>query len=399
MEASDQAALALLFIVAAAFLLPLVGDRVRVPAVVLEILFGVLIGPVFGLVEGAEFLDRLAELGFFLLMFLAGFEIDVRTFSRRGRDQVLTGLLIFVLTMAGAWMAAELLGYGLFMAFVLATTSVGLVVPTLRSTRRMQTRLGQTILVAALLADFLTLLGVTVFALFEDRGSGSHLLAIPAFFAVAAAILLTLKWVVWWRPEWFGRLFEIDDPEEIGTRASLALMLVFVAVSIAFGIEKILGAFLAGTVFAMVFRNRTALARQLNGFSYGFLIPIFFINVGIHFDVDALGEPGAITGMLVLVGAAVAVKVFPALVLVIGRLTLREALAAGALLSARLSLIIAVAELGVRLEVIDRTVEASIIVLAAVTATLAPIVFRLLAPSLGAAEAEGNGGARPSGGG
>lgn len=385
---SDQAALALVFIVAAAFLLPLLGGRVRIPAVVLEILFGVLAGPVFGVVEGAEFLDRLAELGFFLLMFLAGFEIDIRTFGRRGRDQLLTGLAVFGLTMAGALVAARLLGHGLFMAFILATTSVGLVVPTLRSTRRMQTRLGQSILVSALLADFLTLLGVTVFALFEDRGGGAFLLAIPGFFAVAAAILLLLKWLVWWRPEWFDRLFEVDDPEEIGTRASLALMLVFVAVSIAFGIEKILGAFLAGTVFAMVFRNRTALARQLNGFSYGFLIPIFFINVGLHFDIDALREPGAITGMLVLVGVAVAVKMVPALVFMFRRLSLRESLAAGALLSARLSLIIAVAELGVRLDVIDRTLEASIIVLAAVTATLAPIVFRLLAPPLGTSDGE-----------
>jgi Kef-type K+ transport system membrane component KefB len=379
-SASDQAALSLVFIVAAAFLLPLVADRILVPAVVLEILFGVLIGPVFGLVEGAEFLERLAELGFFLLMFLAGFEIDVRTFGKRGRGQVLTGLAIFAVTMGLALLASDLLGHGLFMAFILATTSVGLVVPTLRSTRRMQTRMGQAILVSALLADFLTLLGVTVFALFEDRGGGAHLLRIPAFFAVAAAVLLLLKWVVWWRPEWFDRLFEIDDPEEIGTRASLALMLTFVAISIAFGIEKILGAFLAGTVFAMVFRNRTALARQLNGFSYGFLIPIFFIDVGLHFDMHALREPGAITGMLALVGAAVAVKTIPALLLVARRLTFRESLAAGALLSARLSLIIAVAELGVRLEVIDRTLEASIIVLAAVTATLAPIVFRFVAP-------------------
>ena len=72
----------------------------------------------------------------------------------------------------------------------------------------------------------------------------------------------------------------------------------FVAVSIAFGIEKILGAFLAGTVFAMVFRNRTALARQLNGFSYGFLIPIFFINVGIEFPLEDRDDLEAVEGML-----------------------------------------------------------------------------------------------------
>jgi Kef-type K+ transport system membrane component KefB len=129
------------------------------------------------------------------------------------------------------------------------------------------------------------------------------------------------------------------------------------------------------------------LAQQLNGFSYGFLIPIFFINVGIRFDLDALREPGALTGLAALFGAAVLVKMIPALAYLLRRMSLRESLAAGTLLSARLSLIIAVAELGVRLDVIDRTLEASIIVLAAVTATLAPIVFRLLAPPLPPAEA------------
>jgi Kef-type K+ transport system membrane component KefB len=386
-SASDQAALSLILIVSAAFLLPLLAGPLRVPAVVLEIVFGIVVGPWLGVVEEAEFLNRLAELGFFLLMFLAGFEIDVRTFGRRGIGQLGTGLGVFALTLGGAWLAADILGHGAFMTFVLATTSVGLVVPTLRSTRRTATRLGQAVLVEALLADFLTLLGVTVFALVEEHGAGFNVLAIPGFFVVVGVSLVALRWVVWWRPEWFDQLFEIDHPEEIGTRASLALMLAFVGVSIVFGIEKILGAFLAGTVFALVFRNRGPLAQQRNGFSYGFLRPIFFINVGIRFDLDALREPGALTGLAALFGAAVLVKMIPALAYLLRRMSLRESLAAGTLLSARLSLIIAVAELGVRLDVIDRTLEASIIVLAAVTATLAPIVFRLLAPPLPPAEA------------
>ena len=65
------------------------------------------------------------------------------------------------------------------------------------------------------------------------------------------------------------------------------------------------GAFIAGTGFALVFRNRGTLGQQLSGFSYGFLIPIFFINVGIHFDLDAFRAPGAVTGMLALLGMGV----------------------------------------------------------------------------------------------
>ncbi|MFQ5948598.1 MAG: cation:proton antiporter, partial [Acidimicrobiia bacterium] len=177
-----------------------------------------------------------------------------------------------------------------------------------------------------------------------------------------------------------------EHPEELGIRASIALMLVFVGISIVFGIETILGAFLAGTVFALVFRHRGGLEAQLSGFSYGFLIPIFFINVGINFDLDAMREPGALTATLALIGLAVLVKLIPSLTLLLRRLSLREVLAAGALLSARLSLIIAVAELGVELEVIDRAVQARIILLAAVTTTVAPVIFRFLAPPLPAAK-------------
>jgi Kef-type K+ transport system membrane component KefB len=376
----DQSAATLILIASAAFVLPLVGRRIRVPAVVLEIVFGVIIGPATGWVDGTELLNQLGELGFFLLMFLSGFEIELRTFERRGIGQITTGLIVFALTLIGAYVTAISLGHGIFMTFVLATTSVGLVVPTLRATRRVSTPLGQAILISALLADFLTLLGVTVFALIEEHGAGVQLLAVPGFFLVIGIALLALRRTAWWFPERFSRLFDQDDPEELGIRASLALMLVFVGLSTVLGIEPILGAFLAGTMFALVFRHRGALEQKLTGFAYGFLIPIFFINVGIQFDLRALGEPGAITGAFVLIGVAVLVKLVPSFVFLARRLSLRDVIATGTLLSARLSLIIAVAELGVQLEVIDRALQASIILLAAVTSTFAPAVFRLIAP-------------------
>ncbi len=385
----DQAA-SLILIAIAAYLLPVIANRIKAPAVVLEILFGVLVGPqMLGWVGNTEFLAVLAELGFFLLMFLSGFEIDIGTLERQGSRQIGLGLAAFALTLAGSYLASLLLGYGLFVTFVLATTSVGLVVPTLRGTRRTNTPMGQLVLLTALLADFLTLLGVTIFALIKEQGAGLVLLNIPGFFAVAAVVLLALRRAAWWHPKAFAQLFASDDPEEIGIRATLALMLTFVGLSLFFGIEAILGAFLAGTVFAMVFRHRGELDRKLNGFSFGFFIPIFFINVGLHFDVAAVFRPGSLGGHLALIGAALLVKVVPSLIFLVRRLPFREVLAAGMLLSARLSLIIAVAELGVELDLIDRTLQARVILLAAVTATFAPVLFRWLAPPLEEATAEG----------
>lgn len=366
----------------AAFCLPLIANRLRTPAVVLELLFGILVGPVTGWIHSSELLDLLARLGLFLLMFLAGFEIDVRAIERQGRQRIVLLLGVFLLTLAVAHWFTGRLGYGPFMTLVLATTSVGLVVPTLRNTRRTATRLGQYILISAILADFLTLVLVAVLELVEKHGVSLELLQMPALFIAVIIVLRSLRLAVWWFPERFRRLFATDDPEELGMRAALALMLVFVGLSIALDIEPILGAFLAGSVFAVVFRSRGILEQQLNGFSYGFLIPIFFINVGLRFEITLLENAEVLVQALAVLGAAFAVKMIPTLVFALRGFKIREVLAAGVLLSARLSLIIAVATVGFELGFLTNRERAIAILLAAVSATISPTVFRALAPPL-----------------
>lgn len=377
-----ESASSLILIAAAALVLPLVAGRLRVPAVVLEIVFGVAIGDsALHLIGASELLDQLALLGFFLLMFLSGFEIDLGAVEEQGPGRVITALIIFVLTLGTAYVAARVLGYGFFMMFVLATTSVGIVVPTLRDTRRMTTLLGQSILLSAIFADFLTLVGVTFFAVLREHGAGPRLLSVPVFFAVVALATLALHRFAWWHPERVERFFRRDDPNELGIRAALALMLVFVGVAELFGIEAVLGAFLSGAVFAYVFRDPGPLEEKLAGFSYGFFIPIFFINVGMSLDAAVLLQPSVLVRDLApLIVAAALVKMVPVSVLLFRGLSPRETLAAGTLLSARLSLIIAVADLGVRLGVLDRTLESVVVALAVVSALSAPTIFRALAP-------------------
>lgn len=366
----------------AAFCLPLIAGRLRTPAVVLELLFGILVGPMTGWIHGSELLDLLARLGLFLLMFLAGFEIDVRALERQGRQRLLMLVGVFLLTLLVAHGFTTRLGYGAFMTLVLATTSVGLVVPTLRNTRRSGTVLGQYILISAIMADFLTLVLVAMLALVERHGVSLELLQMPALFIAVVVVLRTLRLAVWWFPERFQRLFSTDDPEELGMRAALALMLVFVGLSLALDIEPILGAFLAGSVFAVVFRSRGVLEHQLSGFSYGFLIPIFFINVGLRFEIALLKDLTVLGQALAIIGAAFAVKIIPSLVFAFRGFTAREVLAAGVLLSARLSLIIAVATVGVELGFLTNQERAIAILLAAVSSTIAPTAFRALAPPL-----------------
>ncbi len=377
-----EQATSIILIACAAFVLPLVSARLHVSAITLEILFGIAVGPfMLNLVAQSPLLDFLAEFGLFLLMFLSGFEIDFGSIEKQGPRQLALGAGTFAVILGLSFWLAHLMGYGPFVTFLLATTSLGIVVPTLRTTGRTATRLGQFILITALMADFLALIGVTLFALIHEHGPGWSLLSIPLLFVVVAVLLVVLKRVVWWHPEWFERLFISNDPSELGIRASLALMFVIVGLSYALDIEPILGAFLAGTVFALVFRNRGSLEQQLSGFSYGFLIPIFFINVGLCFDISGLLGPGVLLDALLLIGAAIAVKLLPPF-LVLRRLPAREILGSGVLLTANLSLAVVIVTLGIRIGAMDPALRSSVVLLAVVTSIFAPTCFRLLAPPL-----------------
>jgi Kef-type K+ transport system membrane component KefB len=377
-----EQATSLVVIALAVFVLPLAAGRLRMPAVVAEILFGVVVGPsVLNLIQGSALLDLLADLGLFLLMFLSGFEIDFGKLERQRLSAIGTGILVFALTLMGAHFVTSWLGYGLFMTLVLSTTSVGLVVPTLRSTRHTATRLGQAVLISAILADFLTLMAVAFLALIHEHGVSWDLLKFPALFLAIIVVLRCLRLAVWWYPKQFARLFSSDDPEELGIRVSLAFMLAFVGLSLTLDIEPILGAFLAGMVFALVFRSRGALEHRLSGFSYGFLIPIFFINIGLRFEVESLMDSDSLLRAILIIVAAFAVKIIPSFAHFIQGMSIREILSVGTLISARLSLIIAVATVGVELGLLSTEDRALAILIAAVTTTLAPSIFRHIAPA------------------
>lgn len=378
--------LSLILISAAAFMIPLVSRRLRVPAVVLEILTGVVVGPILGIIEpGEDLLEFLAEFGLFLLMFLAGLEIDFDRMERQGPRQLISGFFLFGLIAAASFFAAGFFGLDtmeqrVFLTLLISASALGIVVPALRVGNHSASQLGQVTLITAVLAEVLTVIAIVVLVVLVEDGFGWELAVVPALFAVLALVLLVLRRVAWWYPERFERLFDGSDPEEMGIRGSLAMLFVFVGLAALLGIEAILGAFLAGLVFGYVFRDPGSLDEQLSGFSYGFLIPIFFINVGITFPLSELGDSDVLGKALALIGVAFVVKLAPSLLLVFRRFSVRQALGAGMLLAGQLSVIIALAGVGVDLGLLSEGLEAGAVLLVAVSAILSPILFRILVP-------------------
>ncbi|MBO71087.1 MAG: cation:proton antiporter [Actinomycetota bacterium] len=379
MESFD--AISLVFISLGAFLLPLLGKKIKIPGIVLEIAYGIIVGPILNLVSPSEFISGLAILGFLLLMFLSGFEIEIEKFQENGLRALLLPSLMFLGTVLISLFLVTRLNYPIFLGLVLCTTSVAIVIPILRSDDTIKSNYGQLLFMTALLSDILTLLGATVLASVERSGGfGVKNLNVILYFVIVTLILRIVKRLAWWNPQLFSRMFDGNDPEELGIRSSIALMLTLVGVAVLFDIEAILGAFLAGTIFAFIFPNRGSLESSLKGFSYGFLIPIFFINIGLNYDVSVFSNTQFYLEVLYLFAIAIAVKLLPTILLIFAGIKIKQILAGGFLLSARFSLIIAMAEIGVEIELISKAIEQQIILLAVLTATIAPIGYKLLSP-------------------
>ncbi len=393
----------LLIVVALAAIVPVFTTqirKVRIPVVVGEILAGMIIGRSgFNLVGEDPWLEMLSTLGFAYLMFLSGLEVDfdavidqvatiTGTLRERLRSPLVIALLSFALTLtialafAYALQAAGWVQDSLLMALILSTTSLGLVVPILKERGELRTPYGQTLLLASLVADFATMLLISIYVIFHTSGLTLEMLLVlvllGAFLTVYRILLRAQR-----HPPLEQLFVRVSDAaSHMPVRAAFAIGLAFIALAEQLGVEAILGAFLGGALIALLSReDDSRLRHELDALGYNFFIPMFFIMVGVRFDLPALlSSPETLLLAPILLAIAFAIKLVSGLVF---RLNYdwRKTVGAGLLLSSRLSLIIAAAAIGIELGAISEGVNANIILLAIITCTASPLLFNRLVPA------------------
>ena len=362
-----------------AFAIPILCRPLRIPAAVGEILYGVVIGPVLGMVTPHRFVSLLAELGVLLLMFMAGLEIDFRRIEEAGPKLLFRSgirvLTIFLVSLGASWA----MGWPPFLGLVLGLMSIGVLISVLQENRLMRTTHGQDWLLVGSVGEFVSILVATGVNAHHLAGGlniqfWTQVVKLALVFCGAYGVLVVLRMAVWWKAESFARVVETHDPSEVGVRAGMALMFVFVAVASAFHIEPILGSFLAGALFAFVFRDRGALELKFLSLGNGFFVPVFFISVGLGFDVHSAlqSDPILFLKMLsvMLLSRVCAMMLFPPR----NRLTLSGAF----LLTCPLTLMVVFADLGVRLEFIESNFRSTIVLLAVSTSILFPASAKLI---------------------
>jgi Kef-type K+ transport system membrane component KefB len=309
----------------------------------------------------------LALFGLAFLLFLAGLEIDVHRLRGRPLRLALVGYLVTLGLGFGAGAGFHAAGWvrePLLFAIALSATSLGLVIPVLKDAGQVDSHAGQTAIAAATVADFAAIVLLSLFFSTSGGSTGARLVLLAAFVAVVAATWLAVRTA--------GRSMRLgtvlvrlqDTTAEIRVRSAVVLLVAFTALAERFGLESILGAFLAGAVVSLVDRDPSShphFRTKLEAIGYGFVVPVFFVASGVRLDLTGLlAQPAALARVPLFLLALLLVRGLPALLdlRAAGR---RPAAAVGLLQATSLPFIVTVTQIGTTLGKINPVTGAALV--------------------------------------
>lgn len=361
----------LLVVSAVAFASPLIlglVPKVRLPTVVLEIVLGILIGPsVLGLVDTDLPIRVLSLVGLAFLLFLAGLEVELERL--RGRLLALAGSG-FLLSLG----LALPIGFGLrawgevrsplLVSIILATTSLGLVAAVLKDAGQSASDFGQLVIAGATIGEFGAVVLLSLFFSGEATAVGAKLILLGSFGAAIVGVAATLTKL--------GRIRALsnvfvrlqDTTAQIRVRGAVVLLIGFVVLAERFGLETILGAFMAGVVLRAADRDAAThphFRLKLEGIGFGFLIPVFFVASGVQLELNSLfSSASTIVLVPIFLVALLLVRGLPAL-LYRGVVSGKRTVAAGLLQATSLPFIVAATQIGLELGDIRQATGAALV--------------------------------------
>jgi Kef-type K+ transport system membrane component KefB len=393
MTATTLTFLDLLVVALAAVVAPMLAELVPkglLPPVVLEVVAGIVLGPqVLGWLKVNEPVEVLSVMGLSFVLFLAGMELTPKSLTNHAAR---LGMVAFAAAVGLSFPLALLLkGFGAdadlrILALALTSTSLGVLVPVLRDAGEAATGFGQSVLATASVGEFASLLVFTVLFSADPKSTPVQILYVVglAVSGMVAVVLIRL----WWGSRWFREALErLDDTtSQLRVRSAFVLLLVFAALVSGFGLDSVLGAFVAGIVLRVADEHSSKadedrFLAKLHAIGFGFLVPVFFIATGATLDIRDVLTHGRNVALvfLILLGMVIARGV-PAFVLFRRRMTARGALATGAFQATSLTFPIIVATIGGSLHFIGPGTAAALIAAGLLSVVVLPAVALLLRP-------------------
>ncbi|EGK8097672.1 cation:proton antiporter [Campylobacter lari] len=380
-DAQAATDLKILLVVAGCLLTsPYIAKFLKLPLSATEIMLGSFIG-FLGFIGESENFKLLANAGFYYLMFIAGMEINLKTFLNTERSLLNKAFIYIILLYAFSILAIESIDISYIFVIIIPVMSVGLLSTLYRDFGKNCEWLNVSMVVATL-AEVVSIVLLTIAAAFLGKGADlfsltQNLLYLVGFLALCIFGFKFLEVLFWWYPQLKTILMPWQDQNEKDIRFCMAIFIAIVAIMIYFKLEVALGAFIAGSFIATFFDHKKDLEHKLSSFGYGFLIPIFFIYIGSSFKLQMLLNPQVLLIAFSLTAFMIGLRILCAMTFV-KILGLKNTFLFGLSHSMPLTLLIAVATLSYQTNIITQDIYSGLVLTALLEAILAISLIKFI---------------------
>ncbi|BCW58781.1 cation:proton antiporter [Arthrobacter sp. StoSoilB20] len=285
--------------VAAPIAVRLLDPVVKVPIVVFEIVLGILLGPsLLGWIDSTTFTDTLADFGLAMLFFVAGNEIDFTAIRGRPIRRASAGWLISLAAGIGAGLAlAPAPESAVIIGVALCSTALGTLLPIIRDAGKSTSPTGTAVAALGAVGEFGPLIAISLFFTGKQVGTASVVLlgfvlltCVAIFFASKAQHTVLHAQIT----------RTLHTSSQFAMRSIMLVLSSLVVLSMVLGLDMLLGAFAAGVLWQVTIarapeEDRKVIETKIDAVAFGFLVPVFFIDTGINFDLGALtSSPGTL---------------------------------------------------------------------------------------------------------
>lgn len=367
----------------------LISRRCQMPQVVGALFAGLILGPaVLNIVHETEFLTQLAEIGVILLIFFAGLETDINELKCSGKASLITAILGIIVPLGGGFLVAmyfnrqgmmvfgnnsSLFLQNIFIGTILTATSVSITVETLKEMGKLNSKVGNTILGAAIIDDILGIIGLTIVISFSstDIHIATVLIKIVLFF-VFAGISSGIFYII------FRNWLDKDEKHKrryVIVVFAFCLFLSYISEKY-FGVADITGAFIAGITLSTI-NKKYYIEEKLDTVSYAFLSPIFFASIGLKVVLPKMSIVVLMFAIVLTIVAVISKIIGCGLGCKLFKYSNRESLQVGIGMVSRGEVALIVANKGFNAGLISTTVLAPILIVVIATTILSPILLKM----------------------
>lgn len=365
-------------------LLGILTRRVNMPQVVGALLAGLVLGPaVLNILHETEFITNLSEVGVIVLMFTAGLETSIKDLKKCGVASSIIAIIGVIVPLIGGAVLGHFSSVGgktlmenIFIGVVLTATSVSITVETLKEMGKLNTKVANTILGAAIIDD---VLGIVILTIVSSLGNTSGESVNVAVILLKVFLFFVFAGVVGFI---FSKLFSMwfDNSKKDLRRYVIVAFVFCLLLSFAaeeyFGVADITGAFLAGLILSGTKESHYISAR-FETLSYLFLSPIFFASVGINATIGSMNSALIIFTILLVIIAVLSKIVGCYFGARLCKFNNREGIQIGTGMVSRGEVALIVANKGKALGLVNDVLFAPIIIMVVITTIIAPILLKL----------------------